>query len=61
MTKVKGSYRAGSIKDKCPGCGFIGVLFAADVKKFGEHKLRVCDQCRKVFLDGKEVGKLEDG
>ena len=50
--------RAYDPQDLCPECGRQSVLFASDFKKFGKHKIRACQTCRKVFENGEPVSSL---
>jgi hypothetical protein len=46
--------------DRCPSCNQ-PVIFASDFKKFGKQSVRVCVQCRKVYVNGKPEGDLSVG
>jgi len=50
--------RANDPLDVCPGCNSVGVHFASDFKKFGKQSVRVCIQCKAVFVNGKREGDL---
>ena len=50
--------RQGFPSDTCPVCNHAGPL-AYDFKKFGQHSLRVCPECKAVCVDGKQVAVIE--
>lgn len=47
-------------EDICPGCLKSPCLVGMDFKKMGQRSVRVCVNCMKVFMNGKESSLLVD-
>lgn len=50
--------RSYDTQDICPQCGKNGVVFASDFKAMGRKKVRACQWCLKVFVNGEPQSDL---
>jgi hypothetical protein len=50
--------RSGDPIDRCSACGQVNLLFSMDFKKFGQHRLRACQHCKAVTVDGEKFGDI---
>jgi hypothetical protein len=51
--------RSGDPADICPGCQAQACHFASDFKMMGKKSVRVCIECKSVFLNGEKTADLE--